>query len=116
MWHKTFYNWQKWPLKEWAAGCAVAFLVFIREGYEDDKGLHQHELVHVKQWWDNPIHGLQYWLSKKYRLNCEVEAYREQAKHYPEDQRWLFAGFIVDSKKYNLKITQKEAYKLLMED
>ena len=112
MYHKTFYIWTKWPLKEWAAGCAVGPFVFIRQGYENDKGLLEHELCHVKQWWDNPIHSLQYLMSKKYRLNCEIEAYKVQNQCYPDDRRWLFAGFIADH--YGLNVSQEEAFKLLM--
>lgn len=33
------------------AGTAQAFVVKIRPKYKDDKGLHEHEYTHVKQWY-----------------------------------------------------------------
>ncbi len=47
----------RWPLilytkdlPHGAAGSACGPLIRIREGYESDDGLYQHELRHVKQW------------------------------------------------------------------
>lgn len=47
----------RWPLilyskdlPHGAAGSACGPLIRIREGYESDEGLYQHELRHVKQW------------------------------------------------------------------
>lgn len=57
------------------------------------------------------LHSLAYLASDSYKLWAEVHAYREQAKHYPDDRRWLFAGFITWH--YGLSISQKQAYDLL---
>lgn len=89
-------------------------IIFIRPEYKDDRGLYEHELVHVKQAWSwiiPQIHAVGYWLSSRYRLQCEVEAYKEQAKHYAEDRKLLFAKFI--SEDYELGITISEALEKL---
>jgi len=90
------------------AGTARAMFIWIRPSYKNDKGLLEHELVHVRQFWRNPLFfGLLYRFSEKYRFNSEVEAYREQLKHYPDDRSDLFAKFIVEN--YRLKVTHSEA-------
>jgi hypothetical protein len=99
-----------------SAGCVRVFLlpiIFIRPEYKDDVGLYEHELVHVKQAWRcifPPVHGLLYLLSESYRLNCEVEAYKVQARYNPE-HRELYATFI--SRDYGLDISQEDALRLL---
>ena len=100
-----------------SAGCTRVFLIpfiFIRKKYRDDIGLHAHEAMHSKQAWRHilpPIHAIRYALSKSYRLKCEVEAYREQLKYYPDDRRLLFAEFI--SCDYGLDINYASALELL---
>lgn len=89
-------------------------VIRIRPSHKDDKGLLAHEKVHVKQWWLTlGIHSILYIFSKRYRLWSEVKAHKEQLKHYPDDRTELFAYFIAT--KYNLRITQEEAAKLLKE-
>jgi hypothetical protein len=98
-------------------GYARAWLIRIRPRYKDDKGIHNHELCHVAQFWRTcGLHGLFYLLSKKYKLNAEVEAYREQLKYEPaatdpEHYRDMYAGFIADN--YNLDISKGEVLKIL---
>ena len=75
-------------------GCANGPIIRIRPAYEGDEGLLAHEKVHVSQWWRTlGFHSLLYLVSKKYRLQAEVEAYREQLKYNPENilkyARWL---------------------------
>jgi hypothetical protein len=99
-----------------SAGCARGPLVFIRPEYKGDAGLLAHERVHVWQWFRTiyslgVVHSLLYLFSDSYRLACEVEAYREQAKHYPDDRTPLFAGFI--SRDYGLSISAVDALKKL---
>lgn len=90
------------------SGKAIGPVIFIDPAMKEDRGLLEHELVHRKQWLRLPmIHGLLYRFSRHYRLQSEVEAYREQLKYYPTDQSMLFAKFI--SEKYDLDISQKEA-------
>ncbi len=98
---------------EGSAGCARGPFIFIRPQYRTDKGLLEHEKVHVGQAVRGLFifHALLYLLSDKYKLNCEVEAYKEQAKHYEDDRTPQFAVFIADD--YGLSITAKDALKLL---
>jgi len=99
------------------AGYAKAFFIRIRPEYEDDKGLFQHELRHVWQFWRTLgfFHAIMYRRWDWYTLRCEVEAYRVQLEYIPgemkEINRKKFANRI--STRYGLKISEEEAYKLL---
>ena len=87
-------------------------LIFIRPAYRDDKGLLEHEKVHRRQWLRTlGLHSLLYLFSEDYLLRAEVEAFREQLKHYPDDRRVKFAWLIAEN--YNLDITPDEALILL---
>ena len=99
-------------------GYAKAWFIRIRPRYKDDKGIHNHEFCHVAQFWKRGVffHSLRYMVSKTYRLNCEVEAYKEQLKHAPasldpERYRDMYAGFIADN--YNLDISKGDVLKIL---
>jgi hypothetical protein len=86
--------------------------VFVRPEHKNDLGLIAHEKVHVRQWFCTlMLHPLLYLISDKYKLNSEVEAYKEQLKHYPkstqENNLILFSGYLANN--YNLNITQDEA-------
>jgi hypothetical protein len=97
------------------AGTTRGPFIFIRPEYKDDKGLLEHELVHRKQWLRTlGLHAFFYLLSKKYRFKSEVEAYKEQLKHYKTDKRRLFATLLVE--KYDLDITFDEALIALSAD
>ncbi len=94
------------------AACARGPFIFIRPEHKDDEGLRAHEQTHVDQFWSLPIiHGLLYLLSKKYRLRCEVAAYREQLKFSPESAP-AFARLL--SRNYNLDVTEAAALELLI--
>lgn len=96
------------------AGCTYGPLIFIRPAYRSDRGLLEHERVHARQWLRTlGLHSLLYALSKTYRLRAEVEAYREQARHYPDDRRPMFARAIAE--KYGLDISPDDAIKRLRE-
>jgi hypothetical protein len=112
-------------------------LILMRPKYKDDRGLLEHELVHVRDWYWSLLPGLivsavMLYLGLPYfyapaiaglfllgglyyvpsiRLAEEVRAYREQIKYYPDDRRLLFAGFIAN--KYGLNIMAEQALKLL---
>ncbi len=113
-------------------------VIRILEKYRHDYGIYRHELTHVKQWaaWSLlcPVialvlyqigridlmglagipltaHSLLYLAVPRYKLWAEVQAYREQAKHYADDRRPLFAKFIAQN--YDLPITEDEALLLL---
>ena len=109
---------------EGSNGCANACFVRIRKGYENDKGLISHELLHIEQFWDNPLtHPFRYRFSPPYRLDCEVKAYRLQlSKPHPKysvDERremyatWISAPGWKDG--YDLQdiITKEQALQLL---
>ena len=123
----------------WMGGYARWFYVAIRPKYREDKGIHAHELEHVKQWWLTTIlaaviigaicyangfsyvytglalavYQILYSLIPLFKLHCEVEAYRQQLKHYTDDRTALFAKSIAE--KYGLKITAERAERLLGE-
>lgn len=96
------------------AGRTIGPIILIRPSHKDDKGLLEHEKVHVRQFWRTlGLFGIAYLVCKKCRLNIEVEAYKEQLKHYATDKRNLFAYYLAT--KYGLNITQEQALKLLSE-
>ena len=125
----TFYT-DKY-VSEGAAGSTKGPVIFIRPAYRDDKGLYEHELMHVKQWFvvtaaciallaaTQPVlvglglavERLMYTFYPRYRLASEVIAYKEQLRHYADDRTEMFAGFIADN--YNLKVTKEEVIEML---
>ena len=86
------------------AGKAKSWKIKIDERYRSDKGLLEHELVHVRQWWTKGliIHGIRYQFSRDYRYACEIEAYRKQLKFYNNPNIFKFAKFIME--RYDLKV------------
>ena len=93
-------------------GMAHGPVIRILERLRDDQGIRQHELVHVRQWFFTlGLLPILYWLFPKFKLWCEVQAYRKQLQYYADDRSWQFAGFIAT--KYGLKITQYDAQILL---
>ena len=103
-------------IPEGSAGCTKAWFIYIRPAYKEDRPLLEHEKIHVRQFWRTlGFHALFYLLSKTYRLNAEVEAYRVQLSYCnewdKEINRQKFAERI--STKYGLDITEEDAYKLL---
>lgn len=112
MLYKVFYTDRFIPQKYSAR--AIGPIILIRPSYKGNKGLLEHEKVHVRQFWSTlGLYGIPYMLSKKYRLKCELQAYKEQLKYADTDKRSLFANYLAT--KYNLDITQEQAYKLLSE-
>jgi hypothetical protein len=93
------------------AGMTFTFVILIRPAHRNDAGLHEHEKVHVRQFWLTwGLHPLLYGLSKGYRLRAEVEAYRVQLRFSPGNEE-LFAGFLAT--KYGLAVTPENALRLL---
>lgn len=91
---------------------------YIDPKYKDDEGLYQHELVHAKQHIRTFfLQAILYRVSRKYRLNAELEAYCYQLNFYDESRHanliWLFGGYIADW--YDLDISQSEAAAMLSE-
>lgn len=96
------------------AGRAQGPVIRILERSRGDRGLYEHELLHAKQWWFTlGLHSFLYLLIPAYRLWAEVQAYKEQAKHYADDRRELFADFIAH--RYGLNIAPQQALQKLME-
>lgn len=110
MYYKLTYT-DKLP--DGTGGQAWLWFVKIRPKYKDDRGIHAHELYHVSEFWKNPLYPILYTWSKSYRLQSEVNAYREQLKYYPDDRTNLFAKFIVED--YNLDVEQESIIQLLKE-
>ena len=93
------------------AACTRGPFIFIRPQHKDDKGLLAHEMEHVAQWWRTfGLHSFLYLFSKRYKLKCEVEAYKVQLLYSPY-AHYKFAEFI--SKNYDLNITEAQALELL---
>ncbi len=57
------------------------------------------------------FHGLLYKFVSRYRLACEVSAYKKQLECYDDDRTELLAGFLAS--KYDLDIGHTTAIKLL---
>jgi len=113
-------------------GCANGPIIRIHPQYKDDKGLHEHEAEHVRQWWKTlGLHSLLYLLSKQYRLWAEVAAYRVQLQYPPASNpiptpalplkgrelnpQYVESYAAVIARKYGLDVTVEEARRLLME-
>ena len=95
-----------------AGGVAQGFVIRILKKYKDDYGIYKHELVHVKQWFFTfGIHSLLYLIFDWYKLVSEVEAYREQLKHYDDDRTEMFASFIASD--YGLSVSKEEVMEML---
>jgi hypothetical protein len=94
-----------------------AWFITIRPKYMKDIGLEQHELCHVRSFWQTlGLHCILYKVSKTYRLCMEVKAYKEQLCWPPAitdiiRHKQIYAGFIAT--KYDLEIREEEAVKLL---
>ena len=105
-------------IKEGSAGTTSGIFIKIRPNYKDDKGLLEHELVHVKQWYRTfTLHSILYKYSSKYRLNSEIEAYKVQLKVNKDEGKQDYADFYSKriTEMYDLDITTFEVKKMLVE-
>lgn len=137
-WPLTFYV---QALPPTVGGRAFGPFIQLLEKYRSDTGIYAHELQHVKQWaaatalaaaawvlgcyalgfmqhaalaiFAPLVHQVAYTALPAYKLWAEVQAYRVQAQHYPDDRRPLFAHFIATS--YGLHITYQQALAKLKE-
>lgn len=122
-------------MEAWKGGSARGPIAQVRPRYitSGDKGIVNHELRHVRQWWvpvllgaliavalylagyvvwNLPLfaglvaHPLLYTLSPRYRLWAEVDAYRQQIKAYglSGPPDWMVT---VIETKYNLKYSRE---------
>lgn len=109
MLYKIFIS--DWIVPKKADALTLGCFIFIRSKYVNDIGLIEHEKVHVKQFWKNPIwYHISYLLLKKYRFMYEVEAYRKELLYYPQSLH-LFANKLATD--YKLNITEDEALEAL---
>ncbi len=97
-------------------GRNIGPLIWLRTDKRDDRGLLAHELTHARQAWRMPLlHDVLYALSPRYRLQCEVAAYRVQLGYTDNPLAvYRFAEFIAGN--YGLDVSQGEALKLLTEN
>ncbi len=99
------------------AGCARGPFIFIRPEYKDDVGLLEHEKVHRWQWIRTiGLHSFLYLFLDSYKLASEVEAYKVQLQYCADVElnTRRFARFI--STKYNLDVSEEEAYRRLVNE
>lgn len=92
-------------------GVTRLFFIFLKEKYKGtDEGILQHELTHVKQLYRSfGLFPYMYLLSKKFRFDSEVEAYKVQASYYTDPQAsyvWMARAIAT---KYKLNVTEEEA-------
>ena len=109
MLYKVFYS--DFFVPNGFSGWTVGPVIFIRPSKKDDIGLLEHEKTHVRQFWRNPFTYCRVLWNKKFVLETEVEAYKEQLKWCSEDRMEYFANSIAT--KYGLNITKEQALELL---
>ena len=113
-------NSRRWPFVTYVDPSIIKYAaeangIFIRiaKGYEEDEGLYQHELMHVKQWLITlTLHYFIYYFSSRYRLWAEVQAYRKQMQYTKKDESLRFAEFIAT--KYGLDYPEPYIHSLLI--
>ena len=99
---------------EGSAGSSHGSVICIRPKYRDDIGLLEHERVHVRQFWRNPLlFNFRYAFGRHYRMAYEAEAYAAQAKCYADDRVPVLAARLAN--KYDLGITPEIAERAIRE-
>ncbi|KWR89746.1 hypothetical protein [Cupriavidus sp. IDO] len=102
----------RWLIPRGFDGFTPGPVILVRPGASD--ALIEHEKVHVRQFWRSwGLMGVLYLASRRWRLRYEVEAYREQLRHSAPDAAHGLARVL--ARKYRLKISESEAYRLLTE-
>ena len=89
-------------------------VTLIDERYKDDKGLLEHERTHYKQFLKNPLMGLFYMFSEKYRLKYEVEAYAVQLSYCPDKVYSASRFGKMLSENYDLNICAEQAEQMIL--
>ncbi len=85
--------------------------IFVKDSQSNNAGLIEHEMVHFReQAWIAPIWWLRYLLSRNFRLQAEVRAYRRQI---------VIGGISTDDAvklllTYKTNITRDQAVQLLI--
>ena len=75
----------RWSWFFWGDAFTLGPIIFIRPNHSE--ALYAHELIHVRQWWDDPylfwFKYLYYFLRYGYKNNpYEIEAYKVQDEFY----------------------------------
>ena len=100
------------PIPKGFAGITLGPFIFIRPSHKDDRGLLEHEKVHVKQFWEMfPFFWFFYLFNPVARLNIELEAYKEQLKYCAdkETSAEIFARRICSSYRLQAPYTSVKA-------
>ncbi|MBP0622136.1 hypothetical protein [Cupriavidus consociatus] len=102
----------RWLIPRGFDGFTPGPLILLRPGASE--ALIEHEKVHVRQFWRSwGLMGVLYLASRRWRLRYEVEAYREQLRYSDPESAHAFARVL--AQKYRLKVSEAEAYRLLMQ-
>lgn len=92
------------------AGRSYGMFIAIKPWHEENDGLLQHELQHVKQFRDDPfLFPFKYLFSKKWRCGYEVDAYKISIRYGMPIR--TAASYL--SSMYGLDLTMAEAEGLL---
>ncbi len=98
-------------------GLSLGFAVLVRDDYADDEPTLVHELVHCKQFFRSGglLHFVLYFISTKYRLRTEIEAYRAEIDSCKAD---IAASRLEESASalahgYRLKLSASQCKELL---
>lgn len=115
-WMVPEITWSEEGLNPWSGGHCKYYPfkceIVIRPKYINDIGIQEHEITHARQY--GRLFWLHNWLRvfPKYTLWVELEAFRAQVKQYNytsgHGYRWIIKA-LTDPKRYNLKMTYKEA-------
>lgn len=102
-------------IKNYTSSCRIV----IQQKYKNDKGIFQHELTHIKQWYRGGlfIHSIRYKNNRTYRIQCEVEAYRNQMQYPDRNGHYLMVEEASEKllwDRYDLRITKEEAILLFL--
>lgn len=91
-------------------------IVFINKDLKWDKGLLEHELTHVKQWYRLPVlHNILYIVSDKYKLKSELEAYKNQIPFARDQEFALSLAAHKLANNYKLKVSYEDARNYLLD-
>lgn len=100
----VFYT--NWFIPNRYGAISLGFFVLIRPEYKGNTALLEHELQHCRQFWRTLwVHAPLYFLSKRYRLYAECDAYAVQIK-YGGSYDWAIQML---TNYYNLNISEREA-------
>ena len=102
-------------------GKCIGFIILIGKAYEKDKGLLAHEITHAKQFLCHGllIHSILKGACRKYRLWSECQAYYEQWKYTPTEEKkkdFAYRIHLFYNLKYPLEYVEKYFYSFFTEE